>query len=128
MSQRILSLFLVLSLISCGRNVPQATPVKQSTPQPTNNPTPTNPTTSPAPSAFKWTEQQLSENTEACAEAGTTDFSYAAWKSFCRCAYEAAARRWTFDDFQNNFEARYDVLYNDGVINQCLDKAGISLN
>lgn len=119
-----LLLVLVSVLANCART-PSTPSIKQNTAQPGGGTSPS-PTPSPT-SKFKWTEQELSENTNSCAEAGAGEYSYQSWKIFCRCTYEEAARRWTFDYFSDNFEASYDSLYNDGVIHQCLEKGGINV-
>ena len=129
MSRHLLVLLSVLTLAHCGRNTPQSPARNQSSP-PSGNSAPQTPAPSPipAPSGLKWTEQQLNDVTAACAEAGFSDYSYDSWKIFCSCAYHEAARRWTYDDFLNNFNSRYDALSNDGIINKCLSNAGIDLN
>lgn len=115
----------LLFLGACGKS----TKKEALNTNPTNSPLPSvSPAATPTPSptsGLKWSESKIAEQTEYCAEAGSEPYTFEQWKTFCRCAYEKAAARWTFQEFTNGFNEKYTELENDGTIINCLSKAGI---
>lgn len=115
----------ILFATACGKSNQNET-LTTSNPFPPS-PGPTLPKTTPQ-STLKWAENVIAEQTQYCAEAGSAPYSFDQWKVFCRCTYEIAAARWTFKEFSDGFDEKYDELLYDGTVLGCLKKSGIYSN
>lgn len=116
-------LCLTLFLSGCGNQ--SNTPELETDPK--NAPGSTTPTNTGNTGAAKWTSQQLTSQSQYCAQAGdTTYYDESAWLTFCKCSYTAASKRWTYDEFFANFKTNYTTLYNEGSIPECLRQAGMT--
>jgi len=117
-------LFLValFQLVGCGSDDKKAALTAENPTSPESTPIPKTPTSS----SLKWTQAQIDESTMICANKGSERYQSDRWEVFCRCAYTAAAQKWTFDEFFTNFNQNYEVLYQQQTIQKCLKDAGLA--
>ncbi len=75
----------------------------------------------------KWTAQELSTTTEACAKGGQQSLgnTVEAWRIYCGCIYGIASQRWTIKEFSANFKTDFQTLRDDNSHATCISKAAV---
>jgi len=84
----------------------------------------------PLPPNASWASVMTSE-TNRCAAGEFRKYpawELTKWSSFCGCVYRTAQARWSPESFRVNFNSYYNTLRTEGVIQGCLNDAGINSN
>lgn len=69
------------------------------------------------PDGCRWTPEDYSNARTRCATAGEGPVHE--WEAFCACVQNTACRRWTIEDYQGKFEARYNQLVAEKIVSSC---------
>ena len=79
----------------------------------------------PAPNS-KWKPEQLSQSKQGCVTVFVQNYGYDSnfSTSFCSCIYAVIASKWTFEDWQYNFENYIDQMSRDKSIDTCINQSG----
>ncbi len=119
--------------LACGKPVKQAllaaptpspTPTASPTPIVTTSPSPT-PSPTPDTSGLKWTNTQITTEVNSCKSNSNTTYTSEQWNTVCSCVYQVVAKTWEYQTYKNNTYYYVQILDENGVIEDCMQKAGM---